>query len=102
MVDWEGEGKVMPDFGKLERVQGDSDLPVWAARQKKVFTNWINNKASVRREGCAMELFSDLQDGVVLFSLLEVLSKQSLAVLGKVKPERNKIKKIANMNIVWK
>lgn len=42
------------------------------------------------------------QDGTVLYGLLEVLSKQSLAVLGKVKPERNKIKKIANMNIVWK
>lgn len=43
-----------------------------------------------------------VQDGTVLYGLLEVLSKQSLAVLGKVKPERNKIKKIANMNIVWK
>lgn len=43
-----------------------------------------------------------LQDGTVLYGLLEVLSKQSLAVLGKVKPEKNKIKKIANMNIVWK
>ena len=48
------------------------------------------------------DLFEDLQDGTVLYGLLEVLSKQSLAVLGRVKPERNKIKKIANMNIVWK
>lgn len=38
----------------------------------------------------------------MLYRLLEVLSKQSLAVLGKVKPERIKIKKIANMSIVWK
>lgn len=43
-----------------------------------------------------------IQDGTVLYRLLEVLSKQSLAVLGKVKPERIKIKKIANMSIVWK
>lgn len=38
----------------------------------------------------------------MLYGLLEVLSKQNLGVLGKVKPETNKIKKIANMNIVWK
>lgn len=42
------------------------------------------------------------QDGTVLYGLLEVLSKQSLASLGRVKPEKHKIKKIANMNIVWK
>lgn len=48
------------------------------------------------------DLFVDLQDGTVLYGLLEVLSRQSLAVLGKVKPERIKIKKVANMNIVWK
>ncbi|CAM9705854.1 unnamed protein product [Discosporangium mesarthrocarpum] len=101
MVDWEGEGKVMPDFGKLEGTQRDGDLPAWAARQKKVFTNWINNKVALRQLE-VQELFTDLQDGVVLFNLLEVLGRQSLAVLGKVKPERVKIKKIANMSIVWK
>ena len=52
MVDWAAEGKVMPDFAKLEnqmRRQGarhGGDLPPWAARQQKVFTNWINNKVS--------------------------------------------------------
>jgi hypothetical protein len=35
------------------------------------------------------DLFLDLQDGVVLYNLLEVLSKQSLAVLGKIKPVRS-------------
>lgn len=50
MVDWEAEGKVMPDFAKLENqqrqgAQREGDLPLWAARQQKVFTNWINNKA---------------------------------------------------------
>lgn len=50
MVDWEAEGKVMPDFAKLENqqrqgAQQEGDLPNWAARQQKVFTNWINNKA---------------------------------------------------------
>lgn len=49
MVDWEAEGKVMPDFAKLEGQKGmgpqqEGDLPLWAARQQKVFTNWINNK----------------------------------------------------------
>lgn len=34
------------------------------------------------------DLFLELQDGVVLYNLLEVLSKQSLAVLGKIKPVR--------------
>lgn len=48
-MDWEGEGKVMPDFDKLEASkragsQQAGDLPQWAARQQKVFTNWINNK----------------------------------------------------------
>ncbi|CAM9392875.1 unnamed protein product, partial [Ectocarpus sp. 13 AM-2016] len=51
---------------------------------------------------CATSSLTSRCDGTVLYGLLEVLSKQSLAVLGKVKPERNKIKKIANMNIVWK
>lgn len=56
MVDWEAEGKVMPDFDALEKKQGqgaqqEGDLPVWAARQQKVFTNWINNK--VRCARCA-------------------------------------------------
>ncbi|CAM9782219.1 unnamed protein product [Scytosiphon promiscuus] len=110
MVDWEGEGKVMPDFAKLENqqrqgAQQEGDLPDWAARQQKVFTNWINNKASyaVRTSfGLLISCFSLRQDGTVLYGLLEVLSKQSLGVLGKVKPETNKIKKIANMNIVWK
>ncbi|CAN0350361.1 unnamed protein product [Ascophyllum nodosum] len=107
MVDWAAEGKVMPDFAKLEnqmRRQGarhGGDLPPWAARQQKVFTNWINNKIA-DRPLVVRDLFEDLQDGTVLHGLLEVLSKQSLGALGKVKPERNKIKKIANMNTVWK
>eukprot|EP00903_Cladosiphon_okamuranus_P014515 g13464.t1 len=105
-MDWEGEGKVMPDFDALENqqrlgAQQEGDLPLWAARQQKVFTNWINNKVC-DRPLLVCDLFEDLQDGTVLYGLLEVLSKQSLAVLGKVKPEKNKIKKIANMNIVWK
>eukprot|EP00752_Nemacystus_decipiens_P011823 g10491.t1 len=105
-MDWEGEGKVMPDFAKLENqqrlgAQQEGDLPLWAARQQKVFTNWINNKVCDRPLSVC-DLFVDLQDGTVLYGLLEVLSKQSLAVLGRVKPEKNKIKKIANMNIVWK
>lgn len=52
-MDWEGEGKVMPDFAKLEGKkragsQQAGDLPQWAARQQKVFTNWINNKVRKR------------------------------------------------------
>lgn len=53
MVDWAAEGKVMPDFAKLEERKGqgaqqEGDLPQWAARQQKVFTNWINNKVGER------------------------------------------------------
>lgn len=63
MVDWEAEGKVMPDFAKLEGKKGkgaqqEGDLPLWAARQHKVFTNWINNKVSSANEnarGCGMD-----------------------------------------------
>jgi hypothetical protein len=45
MVDWEGEGKQMPDFRKIE-VGQNVELPAWAARQQRVFTNWINNKVT--------------------------------------------------------
>ncbi|KAG5181257.1 hypothetical protein JKP88DRAFT_346660 [Tribonema minus] len=125
MVDYEGEGKQMPDFNALDKLK-NSELPPWAVRQQKVFTNWINNKVAIRllkadnlfrtpTDGVAVRLlkvavrllkvdnlFTDLTDGVVLYNLLEVLSRQSLAVLGKIRPERNRIKKVANMNIVWK
>lgn len=102
-MDWEGEGKIMPDFDKIERGHGHDkveELPDWARRQERVFTNWINNKVEPRNLRVT-NLFQDLTDGCVLYALLEVLSKQSLAVLGKVRPEKNRIRKIDNMNIVW-
>mmetsp|Transcript_9444 Transcript_9444/g.14248 ORF Transcript_9444/g.14248 Transcript_9444/m.14248 type:complete len:1276 (+) Transcript_9444:142-3969(+) len=100
MVDYEGEGKTMPDFKALEK-GGNHELPPWAIRQKKVFTSWINNKVKIRNL-LVDDLFLDLSDGIILYNLLEVLSRQSLASLGRIKPEKNKIKKIANMNTVWK
>eukprot|EP01084_Bolivina_argentea_P096644 173744_1 len=76
-------------------------LPEWAQRQERAFRNWINNKL---KDKCIVveNLFVDLQDGWVLYNLLQALTKQDLSVLGRVKPETNKIKKIANMNVVWK
>ncbi len=47
-------------------------------------------------------LFVDLQDGWVLYNFLEVVTKQDLSILGRVKPETNKIKRISNMNVIWK
>jgi homoserine trans-succinylase len=46
MVDYEAEGKVMPDFNALDKSK-QKELPVWAVRQQKVFTNWVNNKVSL-------------------------------------------------------
>ncbi|CAN0146072.1 unnamed protein product, partial [Ectocarpus sp. 12 AP-2014] len=108
MVDWAAEGKVMPDFDKLENqkrqgAQREGDLPLWAARQQKFSVQKeYHVQCATCLSRCATSSLTSRCDGTVLYGLLEVLSKQSLAVLGKVKPERNKIKKIANMNIVWK
>ena len=49
MVDYAGEGRVMPDFESLDKrgagkMPSAAELPVWAQRQQKVFTNWVNNK----------------------------------------------------------
>ena len=44
----------------------------WQARQKKVFTNWTNNKLVDRQHIAPVtDLYTDLSDGFVLYNLLE-------------------------------
>ena len=78
----------------------------WRDRQKKVFTNWINNKLKERiAEGKIAPVFdvnSDLKNGFVLYHLLEVLSKTSMRPYGKLSKGRMKIQHIANLSVDFK
>jgi hypothetical protein len=70
--------------------------------QKKVFSNWCNQKLKDRAIHID-DLFSDLADGISLYNLLEIISKQSLVSLGKIsKKPRMDIQKIANLNVCFK
>ena len=100
----------------------------WIRRQKLVFTNWINNKVwplctvppqnrpfslvllhfnspashaqQVMERGLLVrDLFEDLKDGFVLYNLLEILSGQSLATLGKMSKGKMRIQHMANQNV---
>ena len=73
------------------------------SRQKQVFLNWINFKVSTRDDATAVQdLMTDLKDGLVLYVLLEELSGQSLAAVGKMKAGRLRIQHVDNMIIVFK
>ena len=52
---------------------GSSELEAWMEIQCRTFTNWINDKLKGTGH-CVSNLFKDLEDGLVLISLLEVLS----------------------------
>ncbi|KAH3846241.1 hypothetical protein DPMN_088540, partial [Dreissena polymorpha] len=57
--------------------------------QKKTFTNWMNTYLKQKIPPMKVEnLFEDIKDGVVLLSLLEVLSGEKLAM------ERGKLKRV--------
>jgi len=52
---------------------GSSELETWMEVQSRTFTNWINYK--LKETGHSVSnLFKDLEDGLVLIILLEVLS----------------------------
>jgi hypothetical protein len=77
-------------------------VPPWVLTQKKVFSNWCNQKLKDRSIHIE-NLFVDLADGISLYNLLEIISKQSLVSLGKIsKKPRMDIQKIANLNICFK
>jgi hypothetical protein len=64
------------------------------------FTNWINN--TLQERGLKIEggdLFAALVDGSILYNLVEVLSGDSLAQHGRLKPGKMKIQLVANCSI---
>ncbi len=56
-----------------------TDLEPWMKVQKRVFTNWINDKLSnstANRK--VVDLSKDLEDGLILIDLLESLSRNKV------------------------
>lgn len=69
----------------------------WENTQERAFTRWINSHLK-KRDMEVQDLSKDLQDGVKLINLYEVISEESL---GKYYPEpKLKFHQIANLNIV--
>lgn len=69
----------------------------WENTQERAFTRWINSHLK-KRDMEVQDLSTDLQDGVKLINLYEVISEESL---GKYYPEpKLKFHQIANLNIV--
>jgi hypothetical protein len=74
--------------------------PAWVRIQKKTFTRWCNNYLTQRSLGIN-DLQVDLQDGVLLHNLLEILGNEE--VLPKAnKKAKLKLQKIENLNICLK
>jgi len=74
--------------------------PAWVRIQKKTFTRWCNNYLTQRSLGIN-DLQVDLQDGVLLHNLLEILGNED--VLPKAnKKAKLKLQKIENLNTCLK
>jgi len=70
--------------------------PAWVRIQKKTFTRWCNNYLK-QRDIEIKELQTDLQDGVALHTLLEILGNEE--VLPKVnRRAKLKLQKVENLN----
>jgi filamin len=74
--------------------------PAWVRIQKKTFTRWCNNYLTQRSLGIN-DLQADLQDGVLLHNLLEILGNED--VLPKAnKKAKLKLQKVENLNTCLK
>lgn len=78
-------------------------------RQRKLFTNFCNAKLADRDDVPPVtDLFEDIKDGRLLYALLEELSGQSLAPLGRVKAKGRggkpltRIDHVANLSISFR
>jgi len=77
-------------------------------RQRRLFTNFCNAKLCDRDDVPPItDVFEDLRDGRVLYALLEELSGQSLAPLGRIKkPKKGKqetrIDHVSNLSICFR
>ncbi|KAJ1453553.1 calponin homology domain-containing protein [Pelagophyceae sp. CCMP2097] len=86
----------------------DPDEPAWLRRQRKLFTNFCNAKLCERDDVPPVtDVFEDIKDGRLLYALLEELSGQSLAPLGKIARKRGnkpmtRIDHVANLSISFR
>ncbi|KAJ8601276.1 hypothetical protein CTAYLR_007746 [Chrysophaeum taylorii] len=78
-------------------------------RQRRLFTNFTNAKLADRDDVPPVtDIFEDIRDGRLLYALLEELSGQSLAPLGKVKAKGKggkpltRIDHVANLSISFR
>ena len=77
-----GKGK-----GATEKEHDIVPLETWAMAQKMTFTAWMNEK--LKHSGVHVkDLFSDLNDGVILIKLMEALSGKKMH--GKYVRERER------------
>ncbi|KAH8046165.1 hypothetical protein JL720_16455 [Aureococcus anophagefferens] len=82
--------------------------PKWLKRQRKLFTNFVNAKLMDRDISPVTNIFEDLKDGRILCALLEELSGQSLAPIGKIKKKaplkkaETRIDHVSNLSIVFR
>ena len=82
--------------------------PKWLKRQRKLFTNFVNAKLMDRDISPVTNIFEDLKDGRILYALLEELSGQSLAPIGKIKKKaplkkaETRIDHVSNLSIVFR
>jgi len=68
----------------MSREAGKKEEPKWIRRQRRMFTNFCNAKLAERDDVPPVtDIFEDLRDGRLLYALLEELSGQSLASLGR-------------------
>lgn len=75
-------------------------------RQRKLFTNFCNAKLCERDDVPPVtNVFEDIRDGRLLYALLEELSGQSLAPLGRIKKSKRpltRIDHVANLSISFR
>ncbi|EGG24906.1 interaptin [Cavenderia fasciculata] len=72
----------------------------WVLAQKKVFTNWCNIYLGLR-ELSIKDVQLDLEDGILLANLLEVLSGSN-SILSKCTKLKNRLHKVNNINFSLK
>ncbi|KXS11038.1 hypothetical protein M427DRAFT_138687 [Gonapodya prolifera JEL478] len=68
----------------------------WETIQKKTFTNWVNNKLSVKHIEPIMDLYTELASGEKLIQLLEIIGDENLGRYNR--NPKMRIQKVENMN----
>lgn len=102
-----GNMKRVDTMGTIARnLYSGETLDPMIMKQKKTFTHWCNSK--LRKAGkeasfLITDVFVDLEDGQVLYALLEAISGEDLRILGRINKKcKMDIQKVANLNICFK